>query len=190
MSEPAKQLQLIADRQIAELIDLVGTLDDTTTRLPCHGREKLGDGTVGASAQHTADNYQRIARFIPTSDQMTSAHEPIQRRGPRTPSFLRGLGHRSPGHGHSPDAHQDDDRYTADQLNPRELVDQLSATRELLGQISTLSDTQLEAIPPDGSFRFCDGQRTLEQVLASLLKHQDHQINALTAALAPPDIQG
>jgi hypothetical protein len=28
--------------------------------LPCAGREKLGDGTVGAVAMHTADNYLRI----------------------------------------------------------------------------------------------------------------------------------
>jgi hypothetical protein len=54
------------------------------------------------------------------------------------------------------------------------VVGQLSASRDTLGQIAELTDTQLDAIPPDGSFRFCDGHRTLEQVLASLLKHQAH----------------
>jgi hypothetical protein len=29
--------------------------------------------------------------------------------------------------------------------------------------------------------RFADGERTLEQILASLLKHQRHQVDALTA---------
>ena len=51
------------------------------------------------------------------------------------------------------------------------VVEQLSASRATLGRIAELTDAQLDAIPPDGSFRFCDGQRTLEQVLASLLKH-------------------
>jgi hypothetical protein len=44
--------------------------------------------------------------------------------------------------------------------------------------------SQLDAIPPDASSRFCEGRRTLEQVLAGLLEHQAHQIEALTAALA------
>jgi hypothetical protein len=32
--------------------------------------------------------------------------------------------------------------------------------------------------------KFCDGQRTLEQILTSLLNHQSHQLDALRAALA------
>jgi hypothetical protein len=62
------------------------------------------------------------------------------------------------------------------------VLSQLSASRESLSQIAELTDRQLDAIPPKDSFRFCDGQRTLEQVLASLLKHQSHQVAALTAA--------
>ncbi len=48
-----------------------------------------------------------------------------------------------------------------------------------------MTDSQLDAIPPKDSFRFCDGQRSLEQVLASLLKHQAHQFDALKAAIGP-----
>jgi hypothetical protein len=62
------------------------------------------------------------------------------------------------------------------------VVKQLSASRDSLGQIADLTDSQLDAIPPNDSFRFCDGQRTLEQVLANLFKHQDHQADALKAA--------
>jgi hypothetical protein len=52
MTERGKQLQATADGQIAELIDLVSTVDEATLRLPCPGREKLGDGTVAASMRH------------------------------------------------------------------------------------------------------------------------------------------
>ena len=62
------------------------------------------------------------------------------------------------------------------------MVTQLVASRGALRAIAELSDSQLDAIPAKDSFRFCDGQRTLEQVLAGLLKHQGHQVDALTAA--------
>ena len=64
------------------------------------------------------------------------------------------------------------------------MLEQLSASRDTLGRIAKLTDSQLDAIPPKGSFRFCDGQRTLEQVLVGLLKHQGHQVEALKTALA------
>jgi hypothetical protein len=80
MTERAKQLHATADRQIAELIALITTLDEATFRLPFPCREKLGDGTVAASARHTADNYQRIAGFVHTSDRMSEGHAPNQQR--------------------------------------------------------------------------------------------------------------
>ena len=64
------------------------------------------------------------------------------------------------------------------------MVEQLKASRDTLGRIGELTDSQLDAIPPKDSFRFCDGQRTLEQVLAGLLKHQAHQVEALKTAVA------
>ena len=42
----------------------------------------------------------------------------------------------------------------------------------------------VDQVPPKDSFRFCDGQRTLEKVLAGLLKHQAHQLEALKTAVA------
>jgi hypothetical protein len=130
MTDRGQQLHATADAQVGGLIGLDLTLDETALRRPCPGREKLSDGTVGASARHTADNYHRIADH--------------------------------------------DGGYTADAIDVGAVVEQLSASRDTLGQIAELTDTQLDAIPPDGSFRFCDGHRTLEQVLASLLKHQAH----------------
>ena len=64
------------------------------------------------------------------------------------------------------------------------MVEQLSASRATFGRVAELTDSQLDAIPPGGSFRFCDGQRTLEQVLAALLKHQGHQVDSIRSAVA------
>lgn len=186
MSERGEQLHATTQDQLGGLIGLVMTLDDTTLRLRCPGREKLGDGTIAASAQHTADNYQRIANFVETSDRMTRSGEPDGHSSHRLPRFLNALGHRPPGHaehGHDT-AGTDEHEYTAENVDLRILSEQLRATRESLKRIATLTDGQLQTIPPDGSFRFCDGQRTLDQVLEGLLKHQSHQVGALTAALA------
>jgi hypothetical protein len=185
MTERGKQLHATADRQIAELIALTSTVEQAALHRPCPGREKLGDGTVGASMRHTADNYQRIAAFIHTSDRMSAAHQPSQPGSHRIPRFLRAIGHGPSDHAeHNPGTGQHDGGYTADTIDVGAVLEQLSASRATLGRIAELTDSQLDAIPPDGSFRFCDGHRTLEQVLAGLLKHQAHQIEALKAALA------
>jgi hypothetical protein len=76
MTERSTQLHATADRQISELIALTSTVEPAALRLPCPGRETLGDGTVGASMRHTADNYQRIAAFTQTSDRMSAAPSP------------------------------------------------------------------------------------------------------------------
>jgi hypothetical protein len=131
MTERGKQLHATADRQIAELIALVSTLDEANLRRPCPGREKLGDGTVAAAARHTTDNYQRIAAFVQTSDRISSAHEPTQHSGHRSPRFLRTLGHAPSDHAeHGPGAGQDEDQYTADNTDPGAVVEQLSASRD------------------------------------------------------------
>jgi hypothetical protein len=185
MMERGKRLHATADGQIADLTALISTVDEAAMRLPCPGREKLGDGTVGASVRHTADSYQRITAFVQTSNQMSGAHEPTHPGGHRIPRFLRTLGHGPADHAeHGPGAGQHENEYTADNINLDAVVKQLSATRLALGPIAELTDNQLDAIPAKDSFRFCDGQRTLEQILASLLKHQSHQVEALNTALA------
>ena len=185
MTERASQLHATADEQIGELLDLVSTIDEATARRPCPGREKLGDGTVAANARHTADNYQRIAAFLGETDRIPAEREPGQGRAHRVPRALRILGHRPPHTEHTSggDPGQHDVPYTADNADLGALVEQLGTTREALGRAAELTDTQLDAIPPAGSFRFADGKRTVEQVLAGLLKHQRHQLDALKAAI-------
>lgn len=185
MSERAAQVHTAADGQIAELTDLLSALDDAALRRPCPGREKLGDGTVAANAQHTVDNYQRIAEFIDSSGQMSAAHRPGEHGVHHIPRFLQRPGHRPSQH-EKATARPHDEGYTAGSVESVKLVKQLSASRAALEQIATLTDSQLDSIPPEGSFRFCDGQRTLEQVLAGLLKHQSHQIQALKASIRAP----
>jgi hypothetical protein len=76
-----------------------------------------------------------------------------------------------------------DGDYTADNVDLHDLLDLLSAGRDALSLLADLTDERLDTAPPTGSFRFCDGQRTLEHVVASLLNHQAHQIDALRAAV-------
>jgi hypothetical protein len=183
MTERGSALHAAADEQIAELTALVSRVDEVALRLPCPGREKLGDGTVGANVRHTADNYQRITDFVQTSDWTSGAHQPRQHGDHRIPQFIRAFGHAPPDRAdHRPGAGQYE--YTADNIDLRALIAQLSASRDGLARIAALTDRQLDAIPPKDSFRFCDGQRTLNQVIASLLKHQRHQLDALKAAIA------
>jgi hypothetical protein len=165
MTQRAHELATTADGQIGELIDLLGALDQAALRRTCPGRDKLGDGTIGAAARHTADNYQRIAAFVQTSDRMSGAHQPAAHSGHRIPRSLRAFGHGPQDHGDD----QHDNGYTANNIDPDALVEQLNASRHTLGRMAELTDSQLDAIPPKDSFRFCDGQRTLEQVLAILL---------------------
>ncbi len=181
MTQRAQQLLATSDEQVDELIALITRLDEPALQRPCPGREKLGDGTVGAIIKHTADNYQRIAEFVSASDRMTS-HGPSRPGGHRISRLLRTLGHQAPQHQEpSPGADGQGDHYA---LGDLEIATQLAATRDTLRRIGELTDTQLDAIPPKDSFRFCDGQRTLEQVLARLLKHQRHQLHALNAAVS------
>jgi hypothetical protein len=60
----------------------------------------------------------------------------------------------------------------------------LASAREQLKRVAELTGEQLDAVPAKDSFRFCDGQRTLAQVLSGLFKHQEHAVEALKLALA------
>jgi hypothetical protein len=154
MSDRGTRLLETADAQIAELTATLSTRDEAVLALPCPGREKLGDGTIAACAQHTAETYHRIAgvalsqpKAWPTG---TNRHD---RRHSAAGATLSGL------------------------------LDRLSAARHALAPIAELTDPQLDTVPPAGTARFCDGQRTLEQVLTSMLNHQSHQIDAIGAAI-------
>jgi hypothetical protein len=154
MSHRGSQLLRTADRQITDLTALLSTAHEATLRRPCPGREKLGDGTVAAIAQHTADTYLRIAEFL---------------SGHREHSPLRQAGH--------------ENIHGAEHVNVCELIERLAAGRQALTPLADLTDAQLEAVPSAGQSRFCDGKRTTAEVLAAMLKHQSHQIDALKAAI-------
>jgi len=179
MSERGTQLHQLADGQLCELIDLLSTRDETALRLPCPGREKLGDGTVAACASHTAENYLRIAAFLRGEDHQPAAHGDRGRGRHRVPSFLR----RTRGHQGGHDRHGHSAPSGAEDVDREGLLERLSAGRDALGLLADLTDVQLDAVPPAGDMKFCDGQRTLDQVVANLLNHQSHQIDALKAAL-------
>jgi hypothetical protein len=154
----ATTLHTVAAGQITELTALLSTQDDAALTLPCPGRGKLGDGTVGATALHAAENYRRIAAFMEAT--IRAEAMPVAGDHAEHGSHLR-----------AQDAHVDD------------LCHRLSAAGTGLELLATLSEQQLDVVPPEGHMRFCDGERTLEQIMASLLKHQRHQIDALKAAV-------
>jgi hypothetical protein len=153
VSQRAQQLHDTVDGQLAELAERLSATGEEALTRPCPGREKLGDGTVGAVAAHTIDNYHRIAGFLADRQHEGEHHQP----------------------GRHGEAYQDAE------LELGVLLARLAAARDALATIGQLSDEQLESVPPAGSMRFADGERTLEQIVASLLKHQRHQVDALTA---------
>jgi hypothetical protein len=180
MSDRASQLHQIADQQVSELVELISTCDTSALALPCPGRGKLGDGTVAACAAHSAENYLRIAAFVSGAEQSSGAGHrgmPRHRRGLRLLRRLRG----SHGSGHQPGAHGAIPG--ADQVDRDDLLRRLSAGRDALTAIAGLRDDQLDAIPPAGEMKFCDGKRSRQEIVASLLRHQRHQVDAVRNAL-------
>lgn len=179
MSERATQLLQMAYGQLSELIELLSTRDEAALSLPCPGREKLGDGTVAACASHTAENYLRIAAFLRDEDHQHVAHGHKARGSHRIPSFLRARGQGS-SHDHGTHSAPQD----AQDVDRQELLERLSSGRDAFSLLGDLTDEQLDAVPPASDMKFCDGQRTLEQIVRSLLNHQSHQLGALRVALA------
>lgn len=144
--------------QIDELLALLSGHHDTEMSKPCPGRAKLGDGTVGATALHTALNYQRMGAFVD--------------------AIVRG----QPAHDAGDHAHHVA-RLRGEEVRVEELRDRLSAAADALRPIAELGDDCLSSVPPAGGMRFADGQRTLRQILMSVVTHQDHQVAAIRAAL-------
>jgi hypothetical protein len=179
MSERATRLLQTATAQVDELIRLFSTGEEAVLSRRCVGRERLGDGTVGACALHTADNYLRITEFAHGAANPNpvggGAHGP---RRHRRPAFAEGHG---PGRHVSDTAGGD---FASDDLALVSLIDRLSTTRDALGVLGQLTDEQLDDVPAASEMRFCDDKRTLEQIITSALNHQAQQVHALRAALA------
>ena len=172
------QLWSAVSEQLDRLMACVAALDADTAGRACVGREKLGDGTVGAIAQHTADNYERIAGFVAgehgVGEQVAGGH------GAHGPGAHGPGAHRPGTHGPGPGGHGS---YSAATLEKARVLDQLGAARRRLALLAGASDAELARIPPKDSFRFCDGQRTLDEVLSALVLHQSHQVDAIEAAV-------
>jgi hypothetical protein len=162
MSERGERLLEGANRQIGALLELLSTGGQDALALPCPGREELGDGSVGATAQHVAAVYQQLAGLI---------HEGAEQRA-----------RPDPGHGHEAMVHGD--RHDAGGIDLDDLLQRLSGAMSALGPLAAMTDERLDSVPAAGSFRFCDGRRTLERVIAGVLNHQGHHIEALKVALA------
>jgi hypothetical protein len=78
MSLRARQLHKTADDQVADLAERLSTAGEQGLTRPCPGRARLADGSVGAVAAHTTDNYQRIGRFVTALRDGGEQHEPGQ----------------------------------------------------------------------------------------------------------------
>jgi hypothetical protein len=156
MSDRGAHLARTADGQISELTEILCTCGEACLHLPCPGREKLGDGTVAACARHTTENYHRIAGLI--------RHDPITAHGAE-------YGHHDLGH-------------SAEDISLPALLARLAAARDAVAALAGVEDDQLDSVPTAGALRFADGQRTSEQVIAAALKQQEHQVEALKAAVA------
>jgi S-adenosylmethionine-diacylgycerolhomoserine-N-methlytransferase len=148
-------LLAMATDQISELMGLLSTRGEPALTLPCPGRGKLGDGTVGATAAHTVGSYFRIAAFVRAT---------VDGRAEQRP------------HGHNAE-------HRAENVELDDLLARLSAARDALAPVAQLADAQLDLVPAASEMKFCDGRRTLEQILSSLFKHQRHQVDALTTAV-------
>lgn len=157
MTHRSTQLLDTANEQIAELHKLLSTHGQETLNQPCPGRENLGNGTIGATVQHLAQAYQLLAQFIQPQPQAPDSRQPA--------------GHRDH---QGPHRHQHDD----ERASLRDLLQQLSTAATALGALAELTDQQLDAVPPAGGFRYCDGQRPVEHVITNVLRHQQHHVDA------------
>jgi hypothetical protein len=156
MSARGQRLLEESIQQIDMLANSLARAGAVALARPCPGRGKLGDGTVGAVATHTADNYHHVARFLRPTPGAEASH-----RG-----RAHGTGHR------------------VEDVDLGNLLDRLVAAKLALAVLAELDDRALGTTPTAGDMKFVDGVRTLEQILVNVLKHQRHQVDALAAALA------
>jgi hypothetical protein len=147
MSRQGLKLLQTADAQISELIELFSGRDDGVLARPCPARAKFGDGTIGAVALHTAENYARIATFLDNQ----------------------------PDNGHA-------DARPVQAVTVPALLKVLNGSRDALRLLGDMSEERLSEVPPAGTMRFCDGRRTLEEVVTGQLTHQARNVEMLKAA--------
>jgi hypothetical protein len=180
MSDRASDLNRAADEQLAGLIGVFSSRDERVLRLPCRGREKLGDGSVAACAAHIARNYRRIAGFVAEQRDADPVCVGRPRGGRRITAPIGEASHvggdRPRTHSHIPGAAE---------VDRDALLHDLERGRDDLSILAGLSDDQLDSVPDaNEDMRFCDGSRSLEQILRGAFRHQQHQIEAIRSALS------
>jgi hypothetical protein len=167
MSERGTRLMAKADRQLSEMIEFFGSLDEADLRKPCpdeSAEDSAGD-TVGAVAAHMAQGYHFLGKFLQADRHVPGSPATGNRKG-------RGHCYR-PGHGRTfPPAALPD------------VVDRLTGGKAPIGLLADLTDEQLDSVPPAGSSRFSDGSRTLEQVIDEVIAHQAAHLVTLKRAVA------
>ncbi len=167
VNERGTELMRKASRQLDEMAEFFGTLNDADLRKPCPD-DDTGDSdgdTVGAVAAHMAQGYHFLGKFLQADGYVLGSPAMGNRKG---------RGHRyRPGHGRTfPPAALPD------------VVDRLTGGKAPIGLLADLTDEQLDSVPPAGSSRFSDGSRTLEQVIDEVIAHQAAHLVTLKRAVA------
>lgn len=168
MSERGTELMRKASRQLDEMAEFFGSLDDADLRKPCpeDGIGDRSDGdTVGAVAAHMAQGYHFLGKFLQADGYVPGSPAAGNRKG---------RGHRY-GRGHGG---------TLAPAALPDVVDRLTGGKAPIGLLADLTGEQLDSVPPAGSSRFSDGSRTLEQVIDEVIAHQAAHLVLLKRAVA------
>jgi ubiquinone/menaquinone biosynthesis C-methylase UbiE len=166
VNERGTELMRKASRQLDEIAEFFGTLNDADLRKPCPGDS--GGDTVGAVAAHMAQGYHFLGKFLQAGGYVPGSAATGNRKG-------RGHCYRK-GHGctFAPAALPD-------------VVDRLTGGKAPIGLLADLTDEQLDSVPPAGSSRFSNGSRTLEQVIDEVIAHQAAHLMRLKGAVITRD---
>jgi hypothetical protein len=162
MSARGTDLMTKASRQLDEIAEFLGTLNEADLSRPCPD-ESTGDAvahpggdTVGATAAHMADGYDHLGRLL-----QAAGH------GPGSPTTT---GHHRHDHARVPEALPD-------------LRARLVGGKARIAPLADLTDEQLDSVPPAAGL-FSDGRRTLEQVIEAVIAHQAAHLETLKRAVA------
>lgn len=159
MSKRGTALMAKASRQIDEMAEFIGALDEADLRKP-FPKDAAGS-SVGAVAAHAAEIYHYLGRFL------------------RDTGYVPG----SPATGNS---HGDDHGHAAPEAPPHlpDLLDRLTGGKAPISLLGDLTDEQLDSVPPAGSGRFSDGRRSLERAIDATIAHQAALLVTLKRAVA------
>lgn len=160
MSVRGTELMTKAGRQLEEISEFVESLHDEDLRRPCQDESGHGSGDVGAAIMHVVEGYQRLGQFLRSTGYVPGSPDTGR---------IHGDGH---GHAQRPET-------------VAELRDRLMGGRVQLDLMRQLTDDQLDSVPARVN-QFADGNRTLGQVIETVLAHQAADVVTLRRAVAQP----